>query len=119
MEELRSETSSLRTTFAFLGAMVAMNLFAMSWGWLPAVLVMTGETDWVERVRYALNNRDFYTVQQSIVDLEGENEGLFENRTFMREEDGDTPASEFMPHAERNDLGSTIDRHIGSSSETR
>jgi len=70
------------------------------------------ERDWVERIRYALNNHDFYTVQQSIVDLEGENEGLFENRTFMREEGGDTPASEFMLAAERNDLGSTIDRHV-------
>lgn len=70
------------------------------------------ERDWVERIRYALNNHDFYTVQQSIVDLEGENEGLFENRTFMREENGDTQASEFMLAAERNDLGSTIDRHV-------
>lgn len=81
----------------------------------PALTTVdTGEAerDWVERIRYALNNRDFYTVQQSIVDLEGENEGLFENRTFMREEDGDTQASEFMLHAEHNDLGSTIDRHI-------
>jgi len=76
--------------------------------------VSTGETerDWVERIRYALNNHDFYTVQQSIVDLEGENEGLFENRTFMREEDGDTLASDFMLAAERNDLGGTIDRHV-------
>ena len=70
------------------------------------------ERDWVERIRYALNNHDFYTVQQSIVDLEGENEGLFENRTFMREEGGDTQANEFMQAAERNDLGSTIDRHV-------
>ncbi len=30
----------------------------------------------------------------------------------MREEEGDTPASEFMLAAERNDLGSTIDRHV-------
>ncbi|MDX2428948.1 MAG: EAL domain-containing protein [Xanthomonadales bacterium] len=76
--------------------------------------VHTGEADrdWVERIRYALNNHDFYTVQQSIVDLEGENEGLFENRTFMREDGGDTVASEFMLAAERNDLGSTIDRHV-------
>lgn len=76
--------------------------------------VSSGETEreWVERIRYALNNHDFYTVQQSIVDLEGENEGLFENRTFMREEEGDTHASEFMQAAERNDLGSTIDRHV-------
>jgi EAL domain-containing protein (putative c-di-GMP-specific phosphodiesterase class I) len=81
----------------------------------PALTTVdTGEAerDWVERIRYALNNQDFYTIQQSIVDLEGENEGLFENRTFMREDDRDTPASEFMPAAERNDLGSTIDRHI-------
>jgi len=70
------------------------------------------ERDWVERIRYALNNHDFYTVQQSIVDLEGENEGLFENRTFMREDAGDTDASEFMLAAERNDLGGTIDRHV-------
>ncbi len=76
--------------------------------------VHTGEAErvWVERIRYALNNHDFYTVQQSIVDLEGENEGLFENRTFMREEEGDIPASEYMPVAERNDLGSTIDRYV-------
>ncbi len=76
--------------------------------------VSSGEADrgWVERIRYALNNHDFYTVQQSIVDLEGENEGLFENRTFMREEGGDTQSSDFMLAAERNDLGSTIDRHI-------
>lgn len=70
------------------------------------------ERDWVERIRYALNNHDFYTVQQSIVDLEGENEGLFENRTFMREEEGDTYAAEFIQAAERNDLGSMIDRHV-------
>jgi diguanylate cyclase (GGDEF)-like protein len=76
--------------------------------------VSSGEEDrdWVERIRYALNNHDFYTVQQSIVDLEGENEGMFENRTFMREEEGDTPAAEFMQAAERNDLGSTVDRHV-------
>ncbi len=76
--------------------------------------VSSGETerDWVERIRHALNNHDFYTVQQSIVDLEGESEGLFENRTFMREEQGDSPASEFMLAAERHDLGGVIDRHV-------
>ena len=76
--------------------------------------VSSGEADrdWVERIRHALNNHDFYSVQQSIVDLEGENEGLFENRTFMREEEGDTQASDFMLAAERNDLGSTIDRSV-------
>jgi len=76
--------------------------------------VSSGEEDrdWVERIRHALNNHDFYTVQQSIVDLEGENEGLFENRTFMREENLDTQVTEFLEVAERNDLGGTIDRHV-------
>jgi len=76
--------------------------------------VDTGESerDWVERIRFALNNHHFYTVQQSIVDLEGENEGLFENTTFIREEQGDTAASEFMPDADRHDLGGVIDRHV-------
>ncbi len=81
----------------------------------PALTTVdSGETDrdWVERIRYALNNYDFYTVQKSIVDLEGEKEGLFENCTFMREDEGDTPAREFMLAAERNDLGSDIDRHV-------
>jgi len=70
------------------------------------------EHDWVGRIRHALNNHDFYTVQQSIVDLEGESEGLFENRTFMREQQGDTPASDFVPAADQHDLGGVIDRHI-------
>jgi len=79
---------------------------------LTAVNTGEADRDWVERIRYALNNTDFYTVQKSIVDLEGESEGLFENCTFMREDDGDTPASEFMLAAEHNDLGSAIDRHV-------
>jgi diguanylate cyclase (GGDEF)-like protein len=71
-----------------------------------------GDRDWVERIRHALNNQDFYTVQQSIVDLEGENEGLFENRTFMREDNVDTHLTEFLQVAERNELGAAIDRHV-------
>lgn len=97
---------------AFLEASKTGNVMSV---YKPALItVNTGddERDWVERIRHALNNQEFYTVQQSIVDLEGENEGLFENRTFMREESGDTASSEFMPVAERNDLGSTIDRHV-------
>jgi diguanylate cyclase (GGDEF)-like protein len=81
----------------------------------PALVTVNSgdsERDWVERIRHALNNHEFYTVQQSIVDLEGENEGLFENRTFMREDEVDVQASEFMLAAERNDLGGTIDRYV-------
>lgn len=97
---------------AFKQAAVAGNSLARFKPALTTVNSGEGERDWVERIRYALNNHDFYTVQQSIVDLEGENEGLFENRTFMREEGEDKPASEFMLAAERNDLGGTIDRHV-------
>ena len=71
------------------------------------------DRQWIERIRYALDNQNLYSVQQSIVNLEGESsEGLFENKTYMREEDGDLPSDEFMPIAERNDLGSNIDRHV-------
>ncbi len=79
---------------------------------LTTISTGNADRDWVERIRHAFNNHNFYTVQQSIVDLEGENEGLFANQTFMREDTTDTPVADFMPIAERNDLGSTIDRHI-------
>jgi diguanylate cyclase (GGDEF)-like protein len=74
----------------------------------------SGESDqqWVERIRYAIDNHDIYSVQQSIVNLEGETEGLFESSTFIREEGDDLPSDQFMPIAERNDLGATIDRHV-------
>jgi len=97
---------------AFKEAAGAGNALARFKPALTTVSSGEAERDWVERIRYALNNHDFYTVQQSIVDLEGENEGLFENRTFMREEGEDIQASEFMLAAERNDLGGTIDRHV-------
>ncbi len=67
---------------------------------------------WVERIRYALDNHDLYSVQQSIVNLEGESEGLFESKTFLREEDHDLAVEQFLPIAERNDLGTTIDRYV-------
>lgn len=71
-----------------------------------------GDREWAERLRYALNNGDFYSVQQVIVNLEGDSEGLFENHTLMHEETGDLPMAEFLPAAERNDLASNIDRHV-------
>ena len=105
-----TDAASLRK--AFKEASIKGNTLVRYKPALTTVHTGEAERDWVERIRYALNNHDFYTVQQSIVDLEGENEGLFENRTFMREEESDTPANEFMIAAERNDLGSTIDRHV-------
>jgi diguanylate cyclase (GGDEF)-like protein len=78
------------------------------------ITVAPDEADqqWVERIRYALNNQDLYSIQQSIVNLDGDAEGLFENRTFMREEQGDRPPEEFLPAAEKYELASTIDRQV-------
>jgi diguanylate cyclase (GGDEF)-like protein len=70
------------------------------------------ETQWRERIRYALDNEDFYTVQHSIMNLDGDFEGMVENRTFMHEEDGDVPAESYLGAAERNQLASQIDRLV-------
>ncbi len=79
---------------------------------LTAVASLEGEPDWLERIRHALGNQDFYSVQQSIVDLDGEGEQMMENITFMRGESGDHSSVEFQTVAERNDLAGTIDRHV-------
>jgi diguanylate cyclase (GGDEF)-like protein len=70
------------------------------------------DQQWIERILYALDNHELYSVQQSIVSLEGDAEGLFESKTYLREEGIDLDAAEFIPIAERNDLGSRIDRHV-------
>jgi diguanylate cyclase (GGDEF)-like protein len=76
--------------------------------------VTTGDDDqiWVDRIKFALGNQDFYTVQQSIVDLDGEGEQLTENLMFMREEAGDHPPAKYLHIADRNDLAGTIDRNF-------
>lgn len=79
---------------------------------LTAVSTVDGEPDWVDRIRTALANQDFYSVQQSIVDLDGEGEQLMENVTFMRGEGDDHAWKDFSQAADRNDLAGTIDRHI-------
>jgi len=77
--------------------------------------VATGDDDndqlWVDRIKFALGNQDFYTVQQAIVDLDGDGEQLTENLTFMREEAGDHPPTRYLHIADRNDLAGTIDRN--------
>ncbi len=70
------------------------------------------ETRWRDRLRYALDNEDFFTVQHSIMNLDGGLEGLVENRTFMHEDDGDVAAPEYLPAAERNQLASQVDRLV-------
>ena len=79
---------------------------------LTAVASMEGEQDWLDRIRYALGNQDFYSVQQSIVDLDGDGDQMMENVTFMRGENGDHSSREFQKVADRNDLAGAIDRHV-------
>jgi len=79
---------------------------------LEAVISDDDDQHWVSRIKFALNNQDFYTVQQSIVDLDGEGKQLMENLTFMREEVGDHPPAKYEEVADRNDLAGTIDRHV-------
>lgn len=79
---------------------------------LTAVTTPAGEQDWVDRIRIALANQDFYSVQQSIVDLDGEGDQMMENITFMRGEENDFPPQEFQAIADRNDLAGAIDRHV-------
>ncbi|RPH96755.1 MAG: EAL domain-containing protein [Lysobacterales bacterium] len=79
---------------------------------LTAVASVNGEQQWLERVKYALSNHDFYTVQQSIIDLDGEGVQLVENITYMRGESGDHGPADFQDVADRSDLAGTIDRQI-------
>ena len=79
---------------------------------LTAVESPEGETEWVERIRRALGNNDFYVVQQPIVDLDGEGGKLMENIPYMRGEEGDYAFSRFRVAAEHNDLGESIDREV-------
>jgi diguanylate cyclase (GGDEF)-like protein len=79
---------------------------------LTAVSSDDDDSHWIDRIKYALSNQDFYTVQQSIVDLDGEGEQLTENLTFMREETGDHPPAKYQRFADSNDLAGTIDRTV-------
>jgi len=53
-----------------------------------------------------------YSVQQSIIDLDGEGEHLMENLTYLRDDTGDLGPQKFMAIADRNDLAGSIDRFI-------
>lgn len=70
------------------------------------------ESDWRQRIAFALNNDEFYSVRQTIEYLDGDGEGLFENRTLLHEDAGDLPPETFLPPAERLGLASAIDRQV-------
>lgn len=79
---------------------------------LEAVAVGDDDQQWITRIKQALGNQDFYTVQQPIVDLDGEGKQLVENLTFMREEAGDHPPESYARVADDNDLAGAIDRLV-------
>jgi EAL domain-containing protein (putative c-di-GMP-specific phosphodiesterase class I) len=79
---------------------------------LTAVSSFDDDRQWIDRIKFALANRDFYSVQQSIIDLDGEGEHLIENLTYLRDEAGDLAPHKFMDIADRNDMASSIDRLI-------
>jgi diguanylate cyclase (GGDEF)-like protein len=82
---------------------------------LAAVSSADSDRQWVDRIRYALERNAFHTVQQSIIDLEGEGEQLFENLTYMRGETGEHDAAVFRDVADRADLAGLIDRQVVSA----
>ena len=79
---------------------------------LTAVENVDGDEGWLDRIKFALGNQDLYSVQQSIVDLDGEGGKLMENIPYMRGEEGDYAFSRFKVAAEHNDLGESIDREV-------
>ena len=79
---------------------------------LAAVSSADSDRQWVDRIKYALERNAFYSVQLSIIDLEGEGEQLFENLTYMRGETGEHAAADFLDIADRADLAGQIDRQV-------
>lgn len=79
---------------------------------LTAVSSFDDDRQWIDRIKLALSQKDFYSVQHSIIDLEGEGEHLMENLTYLRDASGDLTPQQFMDIADRNNLAGHIDRHI-------
>jgi diguanylate cyclase (GGDEF)-like protein len=79
---------------------------------LTAVSSASGEHQWLDRIKQALDNHSFYSVQQSIIDLDGDGEQIVENMTFMHGETGDHAPTEFQAIADSNDLAGSIDRQV-------
>jgi EAL domain-containing protein (putative c-di-GMP-specific phosphodiesterase class I) len=79
---------------------------------LTAVAMAGEEETWVERIRYALKNDEFYATHQSIVDLDGEGEHLIENLVILRGDDSEYPQKEFASVADKHELAGAIDRCV-------
>jgi multidomain signaling protein FimX len=79
---------------------------------LTAVASVGGEQQWLERIKHALANHDFYSIQQSIIDLDGDGDQLVENITYMRSDGDDHGPAEYQAMADRSDLAASIDRQV-------
>ncbi len=77
---------------------------------LVAVSSFEDDRPWIERIKAALKHQDFYAVQQSIIDLDGEGTRLVENLIYMHDESGDQAPNQYLAIAERSDLAGLVDR---------
>lgn len=68
------------------------------------------ERQWVERIRFAVNNENFEVIHQAVVDLEKETEPLHEVFYQLVEEEASVDPERYRISAERNNLGASIDR---------
>ena len=79
---------------------------------LIAVSSFEDDRPLIDRLKLALKHQDFYAVQQTIIDLDGEGAHLVENLIYMRDDTGDQAPHQYMAIAERNDLAGLVDRLI-------
>ncbi len=77
---------------------------------LTAVATDDSQKHWAEKIRHALNNNEFFVIQQPIVDLEKDSEPYHEAFVYMRDDGADLSPSEYLPHAEQTNLAGSIDR---------
>ena len=79
---------------------------------LIAVSSFEDDRPWIDRIKLALKHQDFYAVQQSIIDLDGEGAHLVENLIYMRDDSGDQAPHQYVAIADRNDLAGQVDRQV-------
>jgi EAL domain-containing protein (putative c-di-GMP-specific phosphodiesterase class I) len=79
---------------------------------LSMVTAADADHQWAERLRIALDHGSFYSVQQPVVHLEGESDGLHVMLSFLREEHGDVPQEEYLEAADACHMGPEIDRTL-------
>ena len=79
---------------------------------LTPVALAEDENLWLSRIRLALRQDNFYTEQESIVDLDGEGEHLLENKVCLRVEDEEFQQANFAAAADKHELAGAIDKSV-------